>query len=309
MMKIKRLLCIILAIAMIGFVVACAGDTDSGNGGNPGNSIDGGDNGSAGNTDNSGSDGNNGGGNGNNNNNSGADTGRNPDDGNNNGGSNGGSDIGLGNGGNSGNGDGENNNGGAGNGGGDSNSGGNSGNGGGDGNNGGSGNGGDNGSGNGNGGGGGSSSGLSGTAVEVISNLVDALKEAGVEMPMALPPSEVSPELSHNTIGLTEDDFMRLVTSAAHSLAAIGTFAHQIVIIQANNASAASEIKRLVSGSNGYDPQKWICVWPEVAIAVDAGEYVLIVASYERVADAAVAALKDAAGSTGEVITFWEHAG
>lgn len=156
------------------------------------------------------------------------------------------------------------------------------------------------------GGGSGGGSSLSGTSVEVLGSLVDELIAAGVEMPMALPPMDVMPELSQNTVGLSESDFGRLAVSAASSLAAIGTFAHQIVIIQAKDAAAAKEIKGIVSGEGGYDPQKWICVWPERAIAVESGAYVLIAACHVDVVEAAIEAFRNAAGSIGEVTIFWE---
>jgi len=173
--------------------------------------------------------------------------------------------------------------------------------------NGGSGSGGNGGSGGSGGSGGGSN--LEGSALDVLSNLLDALGDAGVDMPMALPPSEVPLDISHNTIGLSEDEFGRLVKSAYYSLAAIGTFAHQLAVIQANDVRAAGEVKRLITGSNGFDPHKWVCVWPETACAVDSGEYVLLIAAKKEVADAAIDAFRAAAGTVGEVITFWEHEG
>ena len=153
----------------------------------------------------------------------------------------------------------------------------------------------------------GSSSNLSGSAIDVLTNLDAALKQSGIEMPMTLPPTAVTSEMSQNDIGLSTADFNRLVNSAASSLAAIGTFAHQIVIIQANDASAATEIKGLVSGTNGYDAQKWICVWPEKVIVVESGEYVLIAAAKADVVDAAVAEFRSEAGSIGTVVTIFEH--
>ena len=162
----------------------------------------------------------------------------------------------------------------------------------------------------GNGGGGGSgNSNLTGTALEVLSKLDEDLQQTGIEMPMTLPPMEVSPEMSQNDIGLSTADFNRLVTSASSSLAAIGTFAHQIVIIQANNASAATEVKNLISGSGGYDSQKWICVWPEKVIVVESGPYVLLAAARADVVDAAVEAFRSEAGNIGTVVTFFEHEG
>jgi len=157
--------------------------------------------------------------------------------------------------------------------------------------------------------GGGSQTNLTGTADDVLVKLLSDIEAAGVEMPMGLPPSAVPPDISQNTVGLSTADFNRLVASSSYSLAAIGTFAHQIIVLQGNDAAAAVQIKDIVSKDGGYDPQKWICVWPDRVIAVDSGAYVLIVASYNDVVDAAIAAFKADAGTTGDVITFWEHSG
>ena len=158
-------------------------------------------------------------------------------------------------------------------------------------------------------GGSGGSSNLSGTPIDILGQLVDGLKDAGVEMPMTLPPTEVEAELSQNTIGLSENDFNKLVKSAAYNLAAIGTFAHQIIVIQANDSRAAGEIKGLVSGPNGYDPKKWVCVWPERVIVVDSGDYVLLVAARAPVVEASIDIFTEMAGTIGTVITSFEHEG
>ena len=150
---------------------------------------------------------------------------------------------------------------------------------------------------------------LSGNAMEVLAKLDEDLKQTGIEMPMTLPPTAVNPDMSQNDIGLSDTDFAGLVESAASSLAAIGTFAHQIVIIQAKDANAAVKVKDLISGPGGYDAQKWICVWPEKVIAVESGAYVLLAAANANVVDAAVEAFRAEAGNIGTVVTFFEHDG
>ena len=92
-------------------------------------------------------------------------------------------------------------------------------------------------------------------------------------------------------------------------MAAIATFAHQIVIIKAKDAGSATEIKTLISSDGGFDPHKWICVWPDKAIAVESGSYVLLAASTSEITDAALNAFKADAGTIGSVITFWEFSG
>ena len=150
---------------------------------------------------------------------------------------------------------------------------------------------------------------LTGAPEDILGKLMDDLKAGEVEMPMCIPPMKVDPEMSQNTIGLSEADFEKYVADCAYTMAAIGTFAHQMIVIQAKDAGAAGDVKKIVSGDNGYDAKKWICVFPEKAVAVESGVYVLIVAASAEVADSAVEAFKDAAGSIGEVNTFWEFSG
>jgi hypothetical protein len=118
----------------------------------------------------------------------------------------------------------------------------------------------------------------------------------------------VAADISENMIGLSEADFNKYAAAAAQSMAAIGTFAHQLIIIQGVDDKAAAQIKSLVSGDNGYNPKKWVCVFPQRAVAVDSGSYVLLVAASGEVADAAVEIFRNIAGSAGDVITFWDFA-
>jgi len=149
---------------------------------------------------------------------------------------------------------------------------------------------------------------LTGASEEILQEILDSIAQAGVETPMALPPMAPVPDLTQYDIGLSEADFNRLAVSAASSVAAIGTFAHQIIIIEAKSPAMASEIKSLVSGDNGYDAKKWICVFPDVVIAVESGSYVLVAASTNEIVTAALNAFESVAGNIGTVVTFWDFA-
>jgi len=96
-------------------------------------------------------------------------------------------------------------------------------------------------------------------------------------------------------------------------MAAIGSHAHQIILIQAKDAAAAAEVKKLVAGrvggKDGYDPMKWVCVWPDQAVAVESGNYVLLVASRKDIVETALRVFKDMAGSIGQADIFYEHIG
>jgi len=150
---------------------------------------------------------------------------------------------------------------------------------------------------------------LTGTPEEILGELMDALKDTGIDMPMSLPPTEVAPDLSQYVIGLSEDTFNNYVESAYYSTAAIGTHAHELIVILAKDASFALDIKKIVSSDGGYDPMKLICAFPERTIVVDSGLYVMLASAKAPVVEAAIDIFTGMAGSTGEVITFFEHEG
>ena len=155
-------------------------------------------------------------------------------------------------------------------------------------------------------GGGSSSTNLSGPPGDILAKLLADIAETGVELPMLPPPMEVMPDVSENTIGLNTADFERLVETAVHSMPLIGTFAHQFIVILAKSDSDAVTVKNLISGDGGYDPMKWICVWPEMVVAVESGPYVLLVASRHEVVEIALEAFAADAGKTGSVNTVYE---
>jgi hypothetical protein len=156
-------------------------------------------------------------------------------------------------------------------------------------------------------GGGAGETNLTGTAEEVLTKLTDDIAAAGVEGPKTIT-MPVTADIAQNMAGLSEESFGKLIASAATGQAAIGTFAHQLVVYEANSAKDAAEVKKLVTGDGGYDANKWICVAPDKAVAVESGNYVLLVASKNDYCDAAIAAFTEAAGTTGEPVVFYQSA-
>ena len=156
---------------------------------------------------------------------------------------------------------------------------------------------------------------LSGAPEDILNKLLEDLAATGVQMPMSLPPMAVTADISQNTLGISEADFNKYVTAASNSTAAIGTFAHQIAVIEAKDTDSAAAIKKLIAHTpdnpddGGYNPMKWICVWPEQCLVVESGNYVLLMACAKSVAEAGVTAFQAAAGEIGEVNTFFEKAG
>ena len=162
--------------------------------------------------------------------------------------------------------------------------------------------------------GGGSSSSaskLSGKPEAILDGILEAARSALPEespMPMSFT-AEVSGETSQNQLGLSAADFDKYVSSASVATALIATFAHEISIVEAKDAAAATEVKKLIAGDGGYDSRKWICVFPEESCVVESGKYVLLAVSRADVVAAVLDAFTEAAGSTGEPHTFFNFDG
>ena len=155
-------------------------------------------------------------------------------------------------------------------------------------------------------GGGEGEAGLSGAPEDILTKLIEDLRNAGAQMPMSMPPMAAPEAERHNAIGLSDADYSQYVMADAQSIAGISTFAHQIIIYQCVDDSAAAQVKNIITSSGGYDPQKWICVFPEKAVAVDAGNYVLLVASTREVVDMAAEIFVETAVTAGSIVTFYE---
>ena len=152
---------------------------------------------------------------------------------------------------------------------------------------------------------------LQGPPGEILARIIE---DAGKTMPDDRPmpmcfDMEVTAETSQNSVGLSAGDFGQYVSSATVYTAAIATFAHEIALIQAKDASSAAEVKKRIAGEGGFDSRKWICVFPEESCVIDSGVYVLLISSRADVAEAVVAAFTEAAGSTGELNVFFTSEG
>ena len=149
---------------------------------------------------------------------------------------------------------------------------------------------------------------LSTASADLLQKIIDYIESADVWIPMSMPPMAAPIEIRHNAIGLSDADYAQYVIQDAQSLAGLATQAHQIIIYQCMDVNAASRVKSLVSGQGGYDPQKWICVFPEMAAVIEAGSYVLLVASSREVVNAAAEAFDVEIGSSGDLVIFYESA-
>ncbi|MDR1210041.1 MAG: DUF4358 domain-containing protein [Clostridiales bacterium] len=150
-----------------------------------------------------------------------------------------------------------------------------------------------------------SSGGLGGTSAEALDALLAKAKEMLAEpdqMPASLP-GAVTGENSKSALGVEPEDFDRLVEDAAAATAMITTFAHEIAVVKAKDASAAQELKSLIA--QGFDYAKWICAYPEECVVVESGRYVMLAASKFAAAEISVEAFQKIAGEAGEKNIFY----
>ncbi|MDR2957028.1 MAG: hypothetical protein LBU61_02450 [Coriobacteriales bacterium] len=95
--------------------------------------------------------------------------------------------------------------------------------------------------------------------------------------------------------GLTPDEFGKYVEDATVSQAAIMSIAHQVVLIKCNSSADAQTVKGLIA--DGFDTNRWICVFPERCLVQESGSYVLFVASTKAMTEAYQAGFSDLADS------------
>jgi len=128
----------------------------------------------------------------------------------------------------------------------------------------------------------------------------------GSFMPMTLD-VEVTSENSQDKLGITSEQFAQHVAEAYTMVAAINTFAFEVTLVQANSGNSAAELKSLVAA--GYDPRKWICVFPEQSFVADAGNYLLLGSISNDIADALLDSFAEQFNeySAGSVNVFYDR--
>jgi len=158
---------------------------------------------------------------------------------------------------------------------------------------------------------------LTGEPKAIIEKLVEDSKSAvesdGESYYMSMT-FEITADTCRGYVGFSADNFDKYVIAAASSKAAIGSQAHEIILIQCKDDNAAKEVKELVERKSdetdgGYDSMKWVCVWPMKTAVVESGSYVLIAASKDFIVDAAIDTFRSMAGDIGEVDVIYEHSG
>ena len=138
---------------------------------------------------------------------------------------------------------------------------------------------------------------------EIMQKTRDTAAE-DVFVPMTLDDA-VTAETCENTLGLTPEQFEEYVTEAYSSVGAIMTQAFLVGLVKCSDAKAAAEVKKLIT--ENFNHNRWICVLPEQCFAVEAGNFVLLGAVYDNVAETLQAAFSEQfENKAGTVNKFYE---
>ena len=143
---------------------------------------------------------------------------------------------------------------------------------------------------------------FTGTSEETLEDFLGAM---GLDIMSFTNP--VTAENVTGVLGLSTADFDKYIVNATSSVAAIMTHAHLVSAIACVNPADAKTVKDLIA--KGFDPARWICVFPEECFVVEVGSYVFLVASTAENAEMAKNALNTLAGdAVGEYNVFFTGA-
>ena len=142
-------------------------------------------------------------------------------------------------------------------------------------------------------------------ALQSIMDAAGAAAGDDVFIPMTFD-GEVSKDNSEDKLGLAPEQFEDHAIDACYMTAAIGTQAFEVTLVKCKNYASAKEVKSLAA--KGYNPQKWICVFPEQCFVIDSGRFVLLGAVYDNTAEIFQNAFKEQfETAAGETNKFYER--
>ena len=120
---------------------------------------------------------------------------------------------------------------------------------------------------------------------ESLTAIMDKVRETvgeNVFVPMTFD-SPLSADNCVSMTGLTQQQFEQYVMDGYSVTAAIMTQAFEVTLIKCKDYASAAEVKKLIK--DGFDSNKWICVFPEQSFVVESGRFVLLGAVYNDVAE------------------------
>ena len=138
-----------------------------------------------------------------------------------------------------------------------------------------------------------------GTTIELLQSVISEAN-TGIEAVI----DYVTPENAPAILGLLADDFASYVAEAAAATSESDGVAFQAAIVLCRYADDAGMINGLIQ--EGFDPGKWVYVFPDRALTSVAGPYILLAVGNETEADALAAAFKNTIDGTASTKVFYE---
>lgn len=140
---------------------------------------------------------------------------------------------------------------------------------------------------------------LTGSTTSILESVLDAAK-AEVGMTDMAP---VTADAAPGYLGISASEFEKFVAEATTSYGMLMTSAHEVTLVKVNDGESVADFVAAVV--KGYDPTKWICTFPQQAVIVDSGQYVLLIVSNNDAASKIMDAFKTVAGTTGNENVFY----
>lgn len=150
---------------------------------------------------------------------------------------------------------------------------------------------------------------LTGSAEEILSQIMEnATEDLGEENPMPMTFTDpISSDSSQGMLGITSEAFDQYVDEAASATGALITTAFQAAVVKCKDPVTADEAKTVIA--DNFDSFKWICVFPEQSLVMNAGSYVLLAVGTVAETDAISRAFDEAAGgNASEANVFFRQA-
>ena len=139
-----------------------------------------------------------------------------------------------------------------------------------------------------------------GTAAELLGSIINdvdsILPKVSIEA--------ITPENAPATLGLLADDFASFISEGTVALSDSDSVAFQAAVVQCRYADDAGLIEELIQ--EGFDPGKWVYVFPDRALTAVYGSFLLLAVGSEAETQALADAFEKNAGGLTSTRAFYE---
>ena len=139
---------------------------------------------------------------------------------------------------------------------------------------------------------------FSGTTKELLQNIIEesnALPEVVIE--------SITPENAPAMLGLLADDFVSFIEEASAAAGESDMIAFQAAVILCKDANDADMIDGLIQ--MGFDPGKWVYVFPDRALTVVSKPYIMLVSGSIKETESLTESFKKAIGGSSVISVFY----